>query len=123
MSNTNTKETKEVTQTVPVTVGEKQAAVVVHEDTMSIVGKIFACQNDIENESKFVRMFMHDSVVAGAKAFTQRIIATWENAVTKYSRLHPTLTREDAEKDLLASKKARELKALHDIAIGLRKEL
>ena len=119
----NTKETKEVSQVVNVTVGEKQAAVVVHEDTMSIVGKIFACQNDIENESKFVRMFMHDSVVAGAKAFTQRIISTWENAVTKYSRLHPTLTREDAEFDLLASKKARELKALHDVAVGLRKEL
>lgn len=114
------KEVKPIT--TPVTHDEQHAPVVLHNDTLSIVTKMFTAQSDYENESKYTRTFMHTAVLQAAKAECRRIINAWENAVSKVSRLHPTETREKCEAMLLESKKNREIKAQVEIAVSLLKD-
>lgn len=106
---------------VTVTLLEDQTAVILNSDTMAIVDKMYTAQDDIANESKYVRTFIHSAVVAGAKQECRRLVGVWENAITKENKLHPTWSRERAEQELLQSKKMQELKALVDVAVSLLK--
>lgn len=106
---------------VTVTLLEDQTAVILNSDTMAIVDKMYTAQDDIANESKYVRTFLHSCVVAGAKQECRRLVGVWENAITKENKLHPTWSRERAEQELLQSKKMQELKALVDVAVSLLK--
>jgi hypothetical protein len=106
---------------VPVTVKEDQEAVVLNADTMAMVNRMFSAQDDIANESKFTRTFIHTAVLAGAKQECRRISGVWENAITKENKLHPAWSREKAESELLQSRKMQELKALVDVAQSLLK--
>lgn len=101
---------------------EQHSAVALHNDTLAVVSKMFAAQSDFENESKYLRTFMHTAVLNAAKAECRRIANAWENAVSKVSRLHPTMTREQCEAQLLESKKNREIKAQVEIAVSLLKD-
>ena len=130
MSNVDTKATieqdvkqaaKQATRTVPVTLESDQSAVIVNSDTMEIVSKMYTAQDDIANENKFIRTFIHSAVTAGAKQECRRIVGVWENAITKENKLHPAWSREKAESELLQSKKMQELKALVDVALSLLK--
>ena len=130
MSQVATKESIETThkqtpeqseRTVPVTLKVDQSAVVLNVDTMAIVGKMYTAQDDIANESKYIRTFIHTAVIAGAKQECRRISGVWENAITKENKLHPTWSRERAEQELLQSRKMQELKALVDVAVSLLK--
>lgn len=106
---------------ITVTLLEDQTAVILNSDTMAIVDKMYTAQDDIANESKYVRTFIHSAVVAGAKQECRRLVGVWENAITKENKLHPTWSRERAEQELLQSKKMQELKALVDVAVSLLK--
>lgn len=106
---------------ITVTLLEDQTAVILNNDTMAIVDKMYTAQDDIANESKYVRTFIHSAVVAGAKQECRRLVGVWENAITKENKLHPTWSRERAEQELLQSKKMQELKALVDVAVSLLK--
>lgn len=101
---------------------EQHTPVVLHNDTVAVISKMFAAQSDFENESKYMRTFMHTAVLSAAKQECRRIINVWENAVSKVSRLHPTMTREQCEAQLLESKKNREIKARVEIAASLLKD-
>lgn len=106
---------------VKVTLAESQEAVIVHENTMQIIGKLFTAQDDIENESKYTRAFLHSAVLQAGKQECRRIQNLWETAVTNVTKLHPTMNREQAAAELLASRKMRELKARVDVATSLLK--
>jgi len=108
-------------RTVPVTLNEDQSAVILNSDTMEIVSKMYTAQDDIANEAKYIRTFVHSAVVAGAKQECRRLVGVWENAITKENKLHPAWSREKAEAELLQSKKMQELKALVDVALSLLK--
>jgi len=112
---------KEETRTMPVTLNSDQSAVILNSDTMAIVDKMYTAQDDIANEGKFVRTFIHTAVTMGAKQECRRIVGVWENAITKENKLHPSWSRERAESELLQSKKMQELKALVDVALSLLK--
>ena len=116
------KDNKQKLVTTPVTHDEQHAPIVLHNDTLAVVGKMFATQTDYENESKFARTFMHTAVLGAAKAECRRIQNVWENAITKLNKLHPTMTREQAEQQLLESKRNKEIKAQVDIATSLLKD-
>lgn len=120
VKNSKRQDTKLITS--PVTHDEQHAPVVLHNDTLAIVTKMFTAQSDFENESKYTRTFMHSAVLGAAKAECRRIINSWENAVSKVSKLHPTQTREQCESMLLESKKNREIKAQVEIAVSLLKD-
>ena len=107
--------------TVSVTLLDDQSAVILNTDTMAIVGKMFAAQDDIVNESKYIRTFIHSAVTAGAEQECRRLVGVWENAITKENKLHPTWSRERAEQELLQSRKMQEFKALVDVALSLLK--
>lgn len=112
---------KNDTHTVSVTVTGDQSAVVLNSDTMEIVNKMYTAQDDIANEAKYIRTFVHSAVVSGAKQECRRLVGVWENAITKENKLHPAWSRERAEQELLQSKKMQELKALVDVALSLLK--
>lgn len=109
------------TRTVPVTLTNDQTAVILNSDTMEIVNKMYTAQDDIANEAKYIRTFVHSAVVSGAKQECRRLVGVWENAITKENKLHPAWSRERAEQELLQSKKMQELKALVDVALSLLK--
>lgn len=132
MSNVETKTTiendvKQSTQkkddlrTISVSITKDQTAVVLNSDTMEIVSKMFTSQDDIANETKYTRTFIHSAVIAGAKQECRRLANVWENAITKENKLHPAWSREQAEQELLQSKKMQELKAQVDVAVSLLK--
>lgn len=121
LENATKQASKPVQKTVPVTLESDQSAVIVNSDTMEIVSKMYTAQDDIANESKFIRTFLHSCVTAGAKQECRRIVGVWENAITKENKLHPAWSREKAESELLQSKKMQELKALVDVALSLLK--
>jgi hypothetical protein len=106
---------------ITVTVASDQQAVVLNADTMAIIDKMYTSQDDIANESKYIRSFIHGAVVAGAKQECRRLQNVWENAITKENKLHPTWSREQAETELLQSKKMKEFKSLVDVAVSLLK--
>lgn len=108
--------------TTPVTHDDQHSPIVLHNDTLSVVGKMFAAQSDFENESKYQRVFFHSAVLSAAKQECRRIINAWENAITKVNKLHPTMTREQAEAQLLESKRNREVKAQVEICVSLLKD-
>lgn len=112
---------KDETRTVPVTLTNDQSAVILNSDTMEIVNKMYTAQDDIANEAKYIRTFVHSAVVSGAKQECRRLVGVWENAITKENKLHPAWSRERAELELLQSKKMQELKALVDVALSLLK--
>lgn len=112
---------KDETRTVPVTLTNDQSAVILNSDTMEIVNKMYTAQDDIANEAKYIRTFVHSAVVSGAKQECRRLVGVWENAITKENKLHPAWSRERAEAELLQSKKMQELKALVDVALSLLK--
>lgn len=107
--------------TVNVTLESDQSAVILNSDTMDIVSKMFTSQDDIANENKYIRTFVHTAVISGAKQECRRLVNVWENAITKENKLHPTWSREQAEAELLQSKKMQELKAQVDVASSLLK--
>jgi hypothetical protein len=106
---------------ITVTVASDQQAVVLNADTMELVDKMFTSQDDIANETKFVRAFIHGAVVAGAKQECRRLQNEWENAITKENKIHPSWSREQSEAELLQRKKMQELKARVDVALSLLK--
>lgn len=108
--------------TTPVTHDDQHTAIVLHNDTVAVIGRMFATQSDFENESKFQRTFMHTAVLAAAKQECRRIQNLWENVITKYNKMHTTMSREQAEAELLESKRNREIKAQVDIATSLLKD-
>lgn len=112
---------KNDTRTIPVSVTKDQTAVVLNSDTMEIVSKMFTSQDDIANETKYTRTFIHSAVIAGAKQECRRLANVWENAITKENKLHPAWSREQSEQELLQSKKMQELKAQVDVAVSLLK--
>ena len=112
---------KDETRTVPVTLTIDQTAVILNSDTMAIVGQMYTAQDNIANEAKYIRTFIHTAVLSGAKQECRRLVGVWENAITKENKLHPTWSRERAEQELLESKKMQELKALVDVALSLLK--
>lgn len=112
---------KEATRTVPVTLEADQSAVIVNSDTMAIVDKMYTTQDDVANESKYIRTFMHGAVLAAAKQECRRLQGIWKNAIHKESDLHPTWTAEKCELELLQSKKMQNLKAQVDVALSLLK--
>ena len=118
---TSSRSDKKLTET-KVTHDDQHAPVVLHNDTLTIVAKMFATQEDYENESKFSRVFFHSAVLSQAKQECRRIVNLWENVITKYNKLHPTMSREQAEADLLESKKNKQIKAQVDIATSLLKD-
>jgi hypothetical protein len=105
-----------------VTHDEQHAPVVLHVDTLAVVSKMFTSQSDFENESKYTRTFLHTAVLSAAKQECRRIINAWENAITKVNKLHPTMSREQAEAQLLESKKNKEIKSQVEIAVSLLKD-
>lgn len=117
----NASQKKDETRTVPVTLTNDQSAVILNSDTMEIVNKMYTAQDDIANEAKYIRTFVHSAVVSGAKQECRRLVGVWENAITKENKLHPAWSRERAEQELLQSKKMQELKALVDVALSLLK--
>jgi hypothetical protein len=74
----------------------------------------FEVQDAFENPSKFQRSFIFDAVNAQLKVMCNTAIGEWERLLDKSGRLHKTWTREQCEKELLESRKA---KALHDRAL------
>lgn len=116
----NSKATK--LQETKVTHDEQHAAIVLHNDTLSVIGKMFTAQSDFENESKFQRVAMHTAVLAWAKQECRRVINAWENEITKFNKLHPTMTREQVQDELLASKKQRETYSYVEVCISLLKD-
>ncbi len=105
----NNKDSKENQRTVPVTLDADQDVLIVDNGTLPFISKMFGAQNDIVNESAFSRMFVHDAVIAHVKQSCRVIVQRWQNAVSKASVKHPTLTREQVEAKLLVSKAMREL--------------
>lgn len=107
----NNKDSKENqnTRTIPVTLDADQDVLIVDNGTLPFINKMFGAQNDIVNESAFTRMFVHDAVIAHVKQSCRVIVQRWQNAVSKASVKHPTLTREQVEAKLLVSKAMREL--------------
>lgn len=109
-------------QETKVTHDEQHAPVVLHNDTLAIVTKMFTAQSDYENESKYTRTFMHTAVLGAAKAECRRIINSYENEVSRVSKLHPSITREACEVMLLESKKWKQVKAQVEICVSLLKD-
>lgn len=116
------KSTPELTE-VKVSVAKDQDVLIVNEATTALLGRAFAMQDNFENESKFNRAFILDAVRAHTKAECSRILAAWDSAIAKTSKLHPLKNREECIAILLESRKARELKAMVDVAASLKREL
>lgn len=108
---------------VKVTLNKDQEALIVNESTIALLDKGFAMQDNFENESKYRRAFVLDAVRSHVKAECSRLIAAWDSAIAKTSKLHPTKNREECIAILLESRKAKELKAMVDVASSLKREL
>jgi len=104
-------------------IGKDQDVLIVNEATIALLDKAFVMQDAYDNESKFRRKFVLDCVRGGIKAECSRLIAAWDSAIAKVSKLHPLQNREQNIATLLESKKARELKAMVDVAASLKREL
>lgn len=118
----NAPQTKRELKTTPVTHDEQHEPIVLHRDTVAILGKMFTAQDDYDNESKYQRTAMHTAVLGWAKAECRRIQNAWENAITKVNKLHPTMSREACEAQLLESKKNKEFYAQVQVATSLLKD-
>lgn len=104
-------------------IAKDQDVLIVNEATGSLLDKAFVMQDNFENESKFRRAFVLDSVRSHVKAECSRLLSAWDAAIAKTSKLHPTKNRTECEAILLESRKARELKAMVDVAASLKREL
>lgn len=108
-------ETKDVAKNNVATAVKPEALLIaINEETNKLLDMAFGSQNDIENQTKFVRSFVYDAVIARLKYTAQANVNAWKAAVDKGTRLHPTQTREQVITDMLASRKAKELKELAD---------
>lgn len=117
----NASAAKDKVRTVSVSLNEGQSAVIVNDDTLDIVNKMFATQDDLANESKYQRRFLHTATIMLAKQESRRVVNEYENAITKENKLHPAWSREKAEEEILQSKKMQNLKARVDVALSLLK--
>lgn len=108
---------------IKITLTKDQEVLIVNDATTALLGKTFIMQDNFENESKYQRAFVLDAVRAHAKAECSRLIAAWDSAIAKTSKLHPTKNREECIVILLESRKAKELKAMVDVAASLKREL
>lgn len=108
---------------VPTTLTKDQDILIVNDATTALLDKAFAMQDNFENESKFRRAFVLDAVRSHIKAECSRLIAAWDSAIAKQSKLTPMKNREECIATLLEGRKARELKAMVDVAAGLKREL
>lgn len=111
------------TRVVNTTVSKDQDVLIVNDATIHLLDQAFTMQDNFENESKFNRAFVLDAVRAHVKAECSRILASWDAAIAKTGKLHPTKTRVECEALLLEGRKARELKAMVDVAASLKREL
>jgi hypothetical protein len=108
---------------IKVTLAKDQEALIVNDATISLLDRAFVMQDNFENESKFRRAFVLDAVRSHVKAECSRLIAAWDSAIAKTSKLHPMKNREECISILLESRKAKELKAMVDVAASLKREL
>lgn len=108
------KNANEVKPTANETKKQDGIAVIVNDETAELLTLAFSAQGDYENESKFIRVFLYDAAIARIKYMAQSNVNAWKAARNKYTDLHPTVTKEQAEVLMLESRKARELKELAD---------
>lgn len=108
---------------VKTTIKQGEDILIVNDATTALLDKSFVMQDNFENESKYRRAFVLDAVRSHIKAECSRLIAAWDAAIAKQGKLTPTKNRQECIDTLLEGRKARELKAMVDVAAGLKREL
>lgn len=102
---------------------EKTVTIVVTPETEGFLKKAFEIQDNYENESKFNKEACELAVKSFLKQTISRAVAMWERQIDAYSQDHVSLTREQCIKNLLDSKKMRDIKKLADLAVAAKKTL
>lgn len=115
--------TPEVTREVKANLRENEELLIVNAEVLNMTASAFGIQDDIENQSKFVRAFLFEAVRNQLKVSTTRTIAQWEAVIDKAARLRPTMTREQVIVEVLASRKAKDLQQKAQAAAELKKTL
>ena len=108
---------------VKTSIAQDQDVLIVNDSTTALLDKAFVMQDNFDNESKFRRAFTYDAVRAHVKAECNRIIAAWDAAIAKTSKLHPTNDRNANIALLLESKKGQAAYEMVKVALGLKQEL
>src|SRR6476646_6356111 len=94
-SNSNGSSVAKDERVVNTTVAKDQDVLIVNDATVSLLDKAYTMQDNFENESKCRRAFVLDAVRSHVKAECSRLIAAWDSAIAKTSKLHPTKNREE----------------------------
>lgn len=77
----------------------KESAAILYVSTEKIISQAFELQDAYENPSQYQRDALHDAAVMFLKAQCQRSIATWDNLVSKMTKVqkYSAMTRQQIE--------------------------
>lgn len=115
---------KLIQTTVTVVEGTETAAIL-FTNTEKVIALAFSLQDSYENASIFQKDALHDASVMFLKAQCQRCIATWDNAVTKASKMqkYQSMTRKQVEDALSIHPKVQVLYKTMLKAVAIKKDL
>lgn len=80
----------------------KENAAILYEATTKVIAQAFDLQDSYENPSQFQKDALHDASIMFLKAQCQRSIATWDNLVSKMTKVqkYQAMTRQQIEDQL-----------------------
>jgi hypothetical protein len=102
-------ETVNIDKVTVTIIPDQEIAAILTIQTDKIIKQAFSLQEDYDNESQFRRDALHDASILFLKASCQRAINTWDNLVTKHSKLtrYRNVGREQVEASLRDNPKTR----------------
>lgn len=99
------------------------AEVMLPVELEGLLHKAFQMQIEYQNESKFVPVFMRDSLIAYTKYYANAAINDWERSIAKCQKLHKEFNREQAISFLRETRSGKELEELATVAEVVKQEL
>lgn len=82
----NQKKEDKLTEVKVTVIEGQEQAIIVNDSTVKVINLAFGLQDDYENESQYRRDSLQDAAVMFLKAECNRVIARWDNLVTKLSK-------------------------------------
>lgn len=114
---------KDGERVIPVTLKKEQEALIVNEAVITLLDKFFEIQDAFDNQTKFNTKILLDCVRAGLRAECSRLIAAWDSAINKQSKLTPKNNRDENVALLLESRKGQQAKAMVDLATSIKRSM
>lgn len=126
-STDKTEKLESVTVTI---VPEKEVAVILTQETQKFINQCFdlqkrAADNPYDNPSQFRRDALHEAMVAYLKTYCARVIGTYDNLVTKFSKTakYYGVGRDKIEQDVRDNQRTKHFYENMKIAVAIKQQL